>query len=151
MSVYDAVKNAVLNAFSTYRMARSRVTDQYLPKESQVFATVPTNTPKDTEVYMVVTPPTDYIFKIRYFKLTTPLEVQGNILGTGIDGSQVRLLRDNQAEGLTDQLYDSSDWDSEAFFLQQFTLYGIVTADPVTTADRQLILKFSGSLIRYQV
>jgi hypothetical protein len=111
-----------------------------------------------------ILPPDGYIFKIKWFKLTTPLEVQGNILVTGQDGEETRLLNredtttGNQPENLTDELYDSSDWDAEALFLQKFRLYGIVTGyDPttgttslVTTADRQLVLKFSGSIVKYK-
>ena len=150
---------SVKNALTEYGLAKSRVTDRYLPKDSQITVTFPTNTPKDTEAYVEVTPPTGYLFKIRYFIITTPLEVQANVLLTGIDGTETRMLKDNQAENLTDQLYDVGDWDSEAFFLQKFRLYVIVTGydpttdttNPVTTADRQVILKYSGSIVKYQV
>jgi len=148
---YNQLKKAVVDAFEEFGMAKSRVTDRHIPKESEITLTVQPNTPKDTEVYAEVTPPDGYILKIRYFKLTTPKEIQGNILLTGTDGEEVRMLKDNQAEDLADQLYDHSDWDAEAFFLQKFRLYGIVTADPATTTSWNIVVKYSGTLVKYKV
>lgn len=117
----------------------------YLPKEQSVSVTLAAGSPKGAEAFAEVTPPEGYVFAIRYFKLTTPPEVQGNILATGMDGVEERLLADNQAENLADQVYDASDWDMDFLFLKKFRLYAVATA--VTTADRVVTLRWSGALV----
>jgi len=119
---------------------------RYLPKEQSVSLTFPSGTPEGTEGFVEVTPPNGYVFAIRYFVLTTPEEVEGNILVTGMDGEETRLLAENQSPGLSDQTYDHSDWDTDFFYLKKFKLYGYVTTD--TTADRVITLKWSGALVR---
>ena len=121
---------------------------RYLSKESSVSLVFSSGTPKDTEGYVEVSPPDGYFFAVRYFKLTTPPEVEGNILATGMDGVEVRLLAENQAENVSDQVYDASDWGSDLLYLKKFKLYGVVIAD--TTADRELILRWSGGLVRWE-
>ena len=119
---------------------------RYLPKEQSINLTFPSGTPEGTEGFAEVTPPEGYYFAIRYFKLTTPNEVEGNILVTGMDGEETRLLAENQSAGLSDQLYDYSDWDSDFLFLKKFRLYGKTTT--TTTADRVVVLKWSGGLVK---
>jgi len=118
---------------------------RYLSKEQEASLTLTSGTPKDTETFVEITPPDGYMFAIRYFKLTTPLEAKANMLVTGLVGEEVRLLKDDQSENLTDMLYDASDWSPRFFFLRKFRLYAITTS--VTTADRVVMLKYSGSLV----
>jgi len=120
-------------------------TRRYLPKEQSATLTLASGTPTDTEGFIEVTPPDGYMSALRYFKLTTPLEVKGNVLLTGLDGEETRMLADDQAENLADQLYDVSDWDVDFFHLKKYRLYGITTA--TLTADRSAILKWSGGLV----
>jgi len=128
------------------RIPELRIVTRYLSKEQIADLTFPSGTPADTEDFVEITPPDGYVFAIRYFKLTTPLEVKGNILVTGMDGEEVRLLKEDQAAGITDELYDVSDWDKDFIYLKKFRLYGITEA--VTTADRTLTLKWSGGLVK---
>lgn len=120
---------------------------QYLSKEQSITLTFPAGTPEETEGFVEVTPPDGYYFAIRYFKLTTPDEAEGNILVTGMDDEETRLLASNQSAGLSDQLYDASDWDKDFLYLKKFRLYGITTT--TTTADRSLVLKWCGGLVKY--
>jgi len=119
---------------------------RYLSKEQVADLTIPAGTPINTEGFAEITPPNGYMFAIRYFKLTTPTEVRGNILVTGKDEVETRLLTIDQAPGLTDQLYKSDDWVPDFFFLKKFRLYGVTEA--VTTADRVLVLKWCGGLVK---
>ena len=123
-----------------------RKTWRYLSKGQTVSLVFPSGTPKGTECFVEVTPPKRYCFAIRYFKLTTPPEVEANILVTCMDNVEIRLLAENQAENLTDQLYDASDWDVDFLYLKKYRLYAITITD--TTADRELILKWSGGLVK---
>jgi len=118
---------------------------RYLSKEQSVTLTFASGTPADTEGFIEVAPPSGYMSALRYFKLTTPLEVKGNVLLTGLDGEETRMLADDQAENLADQLFDVSDWDVDFFHLKKYRLYGITTA--TLTADRSAILKWSGGLV----
>jgi len=118
---------------------------RYLSKEQSVTLTLASGTPTDTEGFIEVTPLDGYISALRSFKLTTPLEVKGNVLLTGLDGEETRMLADDQAENLADQLYDASDWDADFFHLKKHRLYGLTTT--ALTADRAVVLKWSGGLV----
>lgn len=119
---------------------------RYIPMNSNVSITFSNGTPENTEGFIEVTPPSGYRFAITYFTLTTPEEVQANILGTSIDGTQKLLLATNQAENLSDQNYPASDWDQGFLVLNSFQLYGIVTA-AATTADRTVTLYYGGGYV----
>jgi len=119
---------------------------RYLSKEQSVTLTFPSGTPADTEGYVEVAAPTGHLFAIRYFKLTTPPEVRGNVLLRGLDGVEVKMLSIDQDENLADQLYDASDWDASHLLLRKFRLYGVTKA--TTTANRLCILRWSGGLVR---
>ena len=126
---------------------------KYLPKEQAVSVVVPSGTEAGTELRREVTPPEGHIFLIKYFKLTTPPEVEGNILVTTIDGEEVKLINRldnpptyNQPENETDTLYDASDWGVMAFIVKKVTLLAHVKT--TTTADREVVLKWCGSLMR---
>ena len=123
-----------------------RKPSRYLPKDQSTSVSFPSGTPSGTEGYAEVSPPSGYIFAIRYFKLSTDPETNGNILVTGLDGVEVQLLATDQAENLADQLYDASDWDSDFIFCKKFRLYGKTTT--TTTADRTVTLKWCGGLVK---
>ena len=126
---------------------RKDVDQRYLSKEQAVTLTIPGGTPIDSEGYVEVSPPSGYVFVIRYFKLSTDPEVYGNILLTGLDGVEARLLAEDQDENLSDQLYDASDWTGEGFVLTKFRVYGKAKVD--TTADRNVVAKWCGHLRRW--
>jgi len=119
---------------------------RYFPKEQSVSITFTAGTPAGTEGLVEVAPPAGYLFAIRYFKLTTPPEVRANVLLTGLDGFETKMLAEDQDENLADQLYDASDWEDQCFYLQRVRLYAVTKA--VTTADRSCVLKWSGGLVR---
>ena len=53
---------------------------QYIPKGSKVIIEFSGGVSSDTEARADVSPNEGYKFKIKYFKLTTPPEVEANII-----------------------------------------------------------------------
>lgn len=116
---------------------------RYLQYENAVSLTIPSGTPANTEFLLEVIPDTPYWFGIRYFKLTTPLEVQANIKAQHPDAKEDFLLHPHQDENQTDVIYDSSNWGVKELILRKFYLYAVTKVE--TTADREVILKFCGN------
>jgi len=115
---------------------------RYFPKEPTVSLTIGSGSPTGFEALYTVSPLDGYYFNIRYFKLTTPLEVEGNLKPTGLDEVETFLLSANQGVDIPEKLYDASDWDADFFHLKKFAIYAITTT--TTTADRTLTLAYSG-------
>ncbi|MEM3389630.1 MAG: hypothetical protein QW491_09495 [Thermoproteota archaeon] len=130
----------------SWRQARSYRASQYLPKEQTASLTIPSGTAGGQERTLLVSPPEGYFFAIRYFKLTTPAEVKGNIILIGMDGVETKLLASDQNANLSDQQYNASDWDPEFLYLAGFKVYGLTTTQ--LTADRTVTVKYSGGLVR---
>jgi len=119
---------------------------RYLPKDQSVTVEFASGTPAGTEKYSSdVTPPEGYCFAIRYFRLITPQEVEANILVTGMDGEETKLLSENQSPS-SNVLYDASDWDADFLFVKKFRVYAKATTD--TTDVRTVTVKYSGGLVK---
>lgn len=113
----------------------------YIPKGSQVIVEFNSGVAAETEARVDVNPKEGYKFKIKYFKLTTPPEVEANIILVTDNGEQT-LLASNQPENTT-EIYDYSDfYDEEMFYINSFALYVKTTVD--TTAVRDVVLEYGG-------
>ena len=122
-------------------------TSKYIPKDSSASLTFASGTPANTEGYTEVIPDAGYdALAIKYFRLTTPLEVKGNVLLTGLAGEETKALAVDQAENVSDNILDAGDWDQFFILAKKFRLYGITTAE--TTADREEKVEFSGKQVK---
>jgi len=121
-----------------YERARKAI---IIPKETQVEIVIPAGTLKDAEFTSQVKPDTGQAMIIAYFELTTPPEVEGNIIIETDDGLST-LIEPNQQPN-TNEFYDPSDYGLERFYVKSFSLYAKAVTD--LTDDRTIILKFSGA------
>ena len=113
----------------------------YIPKGTQVTLEFSNGVVSGAEARLDVYPKTGYKFKIKYFKLTTPPEVEANIILVNDKGEQI-LLAIPQDED-TVEVYDYSDFDDEEmFYLNSFALYA--KAKTNITANRDVVLEFGG-------
>jgi len=118
---------------------------RYLSKDVSLVATLVEGTPEGAEVLVESTPPPGHLLAIRYFRLRTPPEVAANILVTGADWHETKLLAEDQGEDL-DVVYDASDWDADFVVATRVRLYARALVR--TTSDRTASLSFCGGLIR---
>lgn len=118
-----------------------KMNKKYLSKPTTTSITLQNGTAAGYETSAEVTPDTGYYFKIRYFRLITPPEVEANII-VETDAGQFTLLATNQDENL-DEVYDASDWDdSKFFYIKKF--YLTVKTKTTLTADRTVQLEYCG-------
>jgi len=122
---------------------------KYIPKGSKAVVSF-YNVGEGSEKTYTVLPDPGYIFKIKYFRLITPLNVSANIELLTETGSTM-LLSEWQGPN-NDIIYDASDWEDEGFFnLTGFILHAKTVGD-VFSADVILeyggIQKFVGNIIR---
>lgn len=118
-----------------------RLRKKYLPKPTTLKIQIDSGTPAGKEFTENAKPDDGYWFKIRYFKLTTPPEVEANII-ISTDYGDTPLLAINQDENTT-EVYDASDWDSDGFFyLKKITLYA--KTKTTTTDVREVALEYCG-------
>lgn len=118
-----------------------RLRKKYLPKPTIVGIQIDTGTPANSEFISDIEPDNGYWFKIRYFRLITPPEVEANIT-LSTDYGDTPLLATNQDEN-QDKTYSVSDWDNDGFFyLKKFSLYA--KTKTTTTGAREVILEFCG-------
>ena len=120
-----------------YERARKAIA---IPKEAQIEITIPADTPKDVEFMFQVKPDTGQAMIVTYFELTTPPEVEGNIILETGQGYSI-LAEPNQIPN-TSEFYDPSDYGLEHFYVKAFTLYAKTQTQ--TTDDRTITLKFRG-------
>ena len=121
-------------------------TSKYIPKDSSAALTFTSGTPAGTEGYTEVIPDAGYdALAIKYFRLTTPLEVKGNILLTGLAGEETKMLAEDQAENTT-TVYDAADFDQFFWLLKEFRLYGITSAE--TSAVREVKVEMGGKQVK---
>jgi len=120
-------------------------TDRYVSKDTPIELSMAAGTVAGAEKVKEVSPPAGYAFAIRYFRLVTPLEMVGNILVTGLDGVESRLLYADQDED-RNVVHDASDWDSFFIYCRGFKLFGKAKVD--LTADRVMRCLYSGGLVR---
>ena len=135
--IYNGIEYDTNRVLTRYR---------YIPLNTYVDITFSTGTPQNTEAETQVSPPRGYKFAIKYFIISTPPEVQANIIATGIDGTETLLLNDNQEENSV-YSYKASNWDVDFLLLDSFKLYGVVSATQ-TTADRTINLKWGGGFVK---
>jgi len=83
------------------------------------------------------------VARIRYLKLTTPQEVSGNILITTKDSTDKPLLAIDQAPNTTVTYDVVAIWGAP---LRVTSLKVRGTATTTTTADRDVVLEFTGTL-----
>jgi len=120
-----------------YKRARKAI---IIPKETQVEIAILAGTPKDAEFTSQVKPDTGQAMIIAYFELTTPPEVEGNIILETGQGYSI-LAEPNQIPN-TNEFYDPSDYGLEHFYVKAFSLYAKAVTD--LTDDRTIVLKFRG-------
>lgn len=118
-----------------------RLRKKYLPKPVTVKIQFDVGIPANSEFTIDVEPDENYWFKIRYFRLITPPEVEANII-LSTDYGDTTLLATNQDEN-QDEIYDASDWgDTGFFYLRKFSLYA--KTKTTTTDTREVILEYCG-------
>jgi hypothetical protein len=88
--------------------------------------------------------PSGKVARIRYLKLTTPEEVSGNILVTTKDSTDKPLLAIDQ-EPNTTRTYDVVAIWGAPIRVTSIKVRG--TATTTTTADRDVVLEFTGTLV----
>ena len=121
-----------------YERARKAIA---IPKEAEIRLTLPYGAQKDVETLFNVIADTGQAMIVTYFELTTPPEVEGNIILETGQGYSI-LAEPNQIPN-TNEFYDPSDYGLEHFYVKAFSLYAKAVTD--LTDDRTIILKFSGA------
>lgn len=121
---------------------------RYYKRGTQLTDTLASGTPAGTvSIKEAPDPPTGYLYAIRYFELITPAEVVASIIVVCVDNSELEII-DEQPAG-TSEYYEFGDWNSEYLILRKFKLKSRASVD--LTADREIVLKWSGGLVKEYV
>ena len=119
-----------------------------IPKDTAIELIFPIGTILNTENVVEVMPERGFLFAIRYFALTTPVEVSGNIIvspfARPVDDPAIgtKLLAVDQAANIVNVVIDAGDFDQWSILCDRFWVYGRAAVN--TTANRILIVRICG-------
>jgi len=135
MTLYSAMNRIALELI---RRKRDRI---YLPNPAKVEIVVQNGAPQGAEYISEITPKDGYVFNIKYFRLTTPPEVEASVIIYNESGESV-LMPSPLGEN-TSEHHDYSDYSDD--FLRCNKVRVSAKTLSSTTDDRVVILEYSGN------
>ena len=119
-----------------------------IPKDTAIELIFSIGAIANTENFIEVMPDRGFAFSIRYFALTTPVEVSGNIIVSPFARPVVdpvmgtKLLAIDQAANIANVVIDAGDFDQWSILCDRFWVYG--RALVATTANRIVRVTMGG-------
>ena len=119
-----------------------------IPKDTEIELIFPAGTILNAENFIEVMPERGFLFAIRYFTLTTPLEVDGNVIvspfARPVDdpAEGIKLLAENLAANILNRVIDAGDFDHWFILCDRFWVYGRAMVN--TTANRVVTVRIGG-------
>jgi len=115
-----------------------------LPQTHEI--TIPAYTDANSIFEIEIQPPFGYGLALDRFKISTPAEVQANVVVVGKGNREIYLITNWQDENLADVEYRASEWNRKRLLVYSMRL--VAKTKTMTTADRTVSFEWWGAHVK---